>query len=250
MRQLVQKLGRLNIVILITIFSVLVSVLLTFIVFYLRQDYTNLYVSISIAIIVPLIVAPLASWPLATMLMKIDGLEKEMRELATYDSLTGLLNRRAFFHNANKFIYFAEREQMPFSVIALDLDKFKNINDSYGHSAGDEVLKHFGKAVNAVIRKGDLIGRIGGEEFALLLPNASENVAIVFSERLHSIVRESTINHDQSLIKYSISMGLVSLLPNKTDNIESILKKADKSLYLAKEKGKNCTVVFNADKAN
>lgn len=182
--------------------------------------------------------------------MRIDKLEIEMRELATYDSLTGLLNRRAFFHDANNFIYFAERDQIPLSFMVLDLDDFKSINDSYGHLAGDEVLKHFGKSIKSIIRKSDLVGRIGGEEFSLLLPDTSEDAAIRFSERLHSIVSKSIINHSQLSIRYTVSVGLVSLIPDKEDNIESIIKNADKLLYLAKEKGKNRTEIFNANKAN
>ncbi|MES9827823.1 MAG: GGDEF domain-containing protein [Candidatus Thiodiazotropha sp.] len=171
-----------------------------------------------------------------------------MRELATNDSLTGLLNRRAFFHNSNNFIYFAEREQMPLSIMVVDLDKFKIINDGHGHPAGDKVLKHFGKSVKSISRDGDLAGRIGGEEFSLLLPNTSEDGALAFAERLHSFVRKSTILHGQSSIKYTISIGLVSLVPNEDDNIESIIKNADKSLYMAKEKGRNRTEIFNANK--
>jgi len=241
MRQLIQKLGRINTIIIITVFSVLASVFITFLVYYLKQNYLGY----SISIIVPLIVAPLASWPLMTLLMKIDNLEKEMRALATFDSLTGLLGRRAFFHDAKSFIDFAEREQITFSVIALDIDKFKNINDSYGHAAGDDVLRHFANTIKTITRKGDLIGRTGGEEFALLLPNTSEDIAYTLSERLHSAIRESVINHEDSSIKYTVSMGLISVLPKKSDNIENILKQADQSLYIAKEKGRNHTRIFN-----
>ena len=250
MRKFIQKFGQRNLVIFITLISILLSILLTYLIFYLKQDFRTLSTSIIIATVVPLIVAPGVLWPLVSLLIKIDRLESEMRRLATYDSLTGLLTRRAFFHDANAFISFAEREQIPFSVITLDLDKFKNINDSYGHPGGDEVLKHFAMTAKSILRKGDLIGRIGGEEFALLLPNTSEEAANTFSERLHNLIRELTVIHDELSIKFTISMGLVSLLPNVSYNIENILKDADKSLYLAKEKGRNCTMIFNANKAN
>lgn len=245
MIRFIQKLGRLRIVILTTIFSVLVSVLITYLVAFLENDKASLPFSLSMGVIVPLIVAPLASWPLASLLIQVSELEEKMRALATYDSLTGLLNRQAFLHDSNSFICFAAREQIPLSVIILDLDKFKNINDTYGHPAGDEVLKHFGKTVKTIFRKSDLIGRIGGEEFALLLPNTSQDDAVTLSDRLHSLVRGSTINYDQFSIKYTISIGLVSLLVNEIDTIESILKNADKSLYSAKGNGRDCTVVFN-----
>lgn len=245
-RQFIEKLGRLNTIILITVFSVLLSVLITWTALYYWQNPINFYLVIFIAIIAPLLIAPLVSWPLITLIIKIDNLEKEMRELATYDSLTGVLNRRAFLHESNIFIDFAKREKMPIAIFAIDLDNFKIINDRYGHSAGDEVLNSFGKTIITLCRKSDLIGRMGGEEFALILPNTNEENAFVFSEKLHSKVRESTIIHDQSSIKYTISMGLVSGIPNQIDSIESILKEADKLLYLAKEQGRNRTITSNA----
>lgn len=245
MRQHIKKLGRLNTVILITLITIFSSILLTYFISYLKQDYSNLSFSILLAIVIPLIVTSLVSWPFVNLIIRIDELESEMRKLATYDALTGLLTRRAFFNDASNFVNFAERKQMPLSLIILDFDNFKDINDSYGHPAGDKVLKHFGKSIKSIIRKSDLVGRIGGEEFSLLLPDTSEDTAIEFSERLHSIVRKSVINHSQSTIRYTISIGLISLIPGKKDSIESIIKNADKSLYLAKEKGRNRTEVFN-----
>ena len=244
MIRFVQKIGRLRIIILITLFSILVSVLISCLIAYLQYDKTTFSFSILMGTVVPLIVAPLASWPVVNLLIQVSELEEKMRALATYDSLTGLLNRQAFLHDSNSFIRFAAREQIPLSVIILDLDKFKSINDSYGHPAGDEVLKHFGKTMKTIFRKSDLIGRIGGEEFALLLPNTSQKDAVTLSDRLHSLVRGSIIQYDQFSIKYTISIGLVSLLVNEVDTIESLLKNADKSLYFAKENGRDCTAIF------
>ncbi|ABZ77383.1 diguanylate cyclase [Shewanella halifaxensis HAW-EB4] len=179
-----QKLGRLKIVILITIASILVSVFITLFTFHVGLGEAASHIGIFLAIVIPSIVAPLASWQLIGLLMKIDRLEKEMRRLATIDPLTELLNRRAFFHDAEIYINCAKRELTNLSVIALDLDAFKHINDSYGHSTGDQVLTHFSATLKANSRKSDLICRLGGEEFALLLPSTSENEAYVLSERL------------------------------------------------------------------
>ena len=129
MRQLIFKLGRLNSVIVITVVSILLSVILTLVVTSVTQGNENIFPAIFVSIIIPLIVAPLTSWPLIGLLFKIDGLEKEMRRLATYDSLTGVLTRQAFLHDTMNDIAFCEREQMLFCILALDLDKFKNIND-------------------------------------------------------------------------------------------------------------------------
>lgn len=245
MRQLIQKIGRINAVIIITVFSILFSVGLTLVISYFRQDFEQIQTAIFIATIIPLVVAPLSSWPLIGLLFKIDTLEREMRKLATFDSLTELLSRHAFFHNAKAFIELANREKIIFSVIILDIDKFKNINDNYGHSAGDEILKNFAKITHSILRKGDIIGRIGGDEFALLLPNSTENAAYSLSQRLLHAIEGSVINYDNLSLKYTVSMGLLSVPPTESDTIENILKKADQSLYLAKRSGRNRTMIFD-----
>jgi len=244
MRRIVQSLGKSKTLLLITLFSVFASVAITLTFHYLQQDYSAILVSMSLAVFIPSVVAPLASWPLLSLLMKVDKLEREMRELATYDSLTGLLNRRAFFNSASMFCEFAEREGMPISFVILDLDNFKSINDSYGHQAGDSVLIAFAKSVKSVVRKSDIVGRIGGEEFAFLLPDTSESAAVEFTERLHHVIRHSVVSYDHHSISYTVSMGIVSLVPDRSDDIDLIYKNADQSLYIAKEEGRNRTELF------
>lgn len=229
-----------------TAVSVSVSVFITFFVCYICLNGAVTYIALFLSIIIPLIVAPLSSWHLIGLLVKIDTLEKEMRLLATLDPLTDLLNRRAFFHDAEIHIHHATQELRMLSVVALDLDKFKAINDSYGHSAGDAVLRHFAAMIRANCRTSDLIGRLGGEEFVLLLPNTSASAAYALSQRLHQALRQAEINHEQSVIRYTVSVGVISVVPQQTDNIETLLNKADRALYLAKETGRNCTVVFDS----
>ncbi|WP_299806712.1 GGDEF domain-containing protein [uncultured Shewanella sp.] len=245
MRKTIQKLGRLNTVIFVTVLSILASVSITVMAFYLRQNGGVTNIAILLATVTPLTVAPLASWHLVGLLMKVDRLEKEMRLLAMLDPLTELLNRRAFFKDADSHILRAKQERRTLSVIALDLDRFKSINDDYGHGAGDIVLRHFAATIKANCRTSDLIGRIGGEEFALLLPNTSAAAAYALAERLHIALRQAVVKHDYSSIGYTVSAGVISLVPKKADNIETLLNKADRSLYLAKETGRNCTVVFD-----
>lgn len=245
MRNITQRLGRLKIVFLMTAASISVSVFITFFVCYICLHGTVTYIAIFLSIIIPLIVAPLSSWHLIGLLMKVDKLEKEMRKLASLDPLTELLNRRAFFNDANSSIHRAEQDRRVVSVIALDLDRFKAINDSYGHSAGDAVLRHFAATIRANCRTSDIIGRLGGEEFALLLPNTSAAAAYRLAQRLHLTLRQSVISHEHAKIGYTVSIGVISLVPRETDTIETLLNKADRSLYLAKETGRNCTVVFD-----
>ncbi|GIU30371.1 hypothetical protein TUM3792_41080 [Shewanella sp. MBTL60-007] len=225
--------------------SISVSIFITFFVCYICLQGSVSYIAILLSVIIPLIVAPLSSWHLLGLLMKIDKLEKEMRKLASLDPLTELCNRRAFFNDAKLAIRCAEQERRVVSVIALDLDRFKAINDSYGHSAGDAVLRHFAATIRANCRTSDLIGRLGGEEFALLLPNTSAVAAYALAQRLHLALRGTVVAYEQSKILYTVSIGVISLVPRETDTIETMLNKADRSLYLAKETGRNCTMVFD-----
>lgn len=233
-----------TVVLLITLFSITASMLITSLLYSVSQDEPIPGVILWIAFIVPSIVAPLASWYPLGLLIKVDALEIEMRTLATYDSLTGLLNRRAFLHDVQTFFNIAEREHVPFSVILLDLDNFKGVNDTYGHAAGDAVLQHFADTVTPIIRHGDLVGRVGGEEFALLLPNMMAQAAVKFTERLHDSIRNSSVRFEQTEIAYTVSMGLVSSVVNANTNIDALLRQADMLLYEAKANGKDRTEQF------
>ena len=128
----------------------------------------------------------------------------------------------------------------------VDIDHFKKINDQYGHAAGDKVLASFGEAVRNNLRESDLACRLGGEEFALFLPNTSPEQARKFSERLHALIKEP-VEYDDLSIRYTASMGLASYPEIEIINIEELLNVADKALYHAKKNGRNQTVIFNPD---
>lgn len=255
MRHQIRKLGHLNTVIIITLLSIAFSVAFTRAVIFLTEAEADKGLSngmsMFIAIAIPLLVTPMVSWALIGLILKIDRLEEEMRSLARIDFLTGLLSRQAFFNDFKSYITLSMREPIVFSVLVIDLDKFKDINDKYGHPAGDEILKDFSTRINTTIRKSDLVGRIGGEEFAIMLPDTTVDKAYQLSERLHSVIRESSVIYEDSPIKYTVSIGLVSsssFASEKIECIENILKQADKALYQAKEKGRNCTAIFNTNK--
>lgn len=247
MRQLIQSLGTFPTVLIVTTFSVVCSVALTSTLCFFEQCEAP-RIAVATAIAIPAMVAPLASWPLVDLVMQIDSLEKEMRAMATFDQLTGLLTRQAIFDQIQQVMHLAEREQHHVSLLALDLDRFKDINDTHGHAGGDEVLKSFAITVKAVLRKSDYLGRIGGEEFIIFLPNTSEEAALALSERLHQAIRDSLVAYEQSSIRYSASIGLVSVVPSAEISLEEILKRADDLLYLAKRQGRDCTVSYNDGK--
>ncbi len=204
----------------------------------------NFNVAIPLAAAVPLIVAPALSWYLVGLLLHIAGLEEEMRSLASYDTLTGLLSRHAFFDRANNYVSLARRDRSVFSVLIADLDHFKSINDQYGHPAGDAVLRLFADVVNSVARRSDFVGRLGGEEFAMILPSTGTSEALEFSERLHDAIHKAVLKHGDKLIEYTASIGLTSFDPDSDESLDSLLARADLALYEAKANGRNQTAVF------
>jgi len=205
MRQFIVKLGHVHSVIVITLLSSLASVFITRLIaacyawFGIRMD-----VNVTIATIVPLILAPPISWFIIGLLLKIDQLEVEMRKVATFDPLTGLFNRRAFLERANYVLDLATRDEFEISVLLVDLDHFKTINDKFGHASGDKVLTTFGKVIAQIIRKSDVAGRLGGEEFAFLLPHVSRDQAWIFSERLHQVISHTNFDHDECSIRITM----------------------------------------------
>ena len=204
----------------------------------------NLAMALYIAAFVPLIATPIISWVLIDLLFKIHQLEEEMRELATHDTLTGLLCRRAFTEKAELLYKIAKRGNLVFSIVMVDFDHFKKINDQYGHDAGDKVLAAFGKTVLKIMRESDLACRFGGEEFAFFLSNIDQAQALAFSERLHMAIRESSIKYEGASIQYTVSMGIASCSEIETKHLEELLKIADKGLYIAKENGRNQTRIY------
>ncbi len=248
MRQIIVKLGHAQSVLAITVFSCLASVLITLLILYcyawLDIDL-NILSNIIIAALVPLVLAPPISWFVIGLLLKIDQLEIEMRNMATYDPLTGLFNRHAFMERANYVFDLAVRDGLDISVLLVDLDHFKGVNDKFGHASGDKVLATFGEVVTNLIRKSDIVGRWGGEEFVFLLPNTSEDQAWLFSKRLHEAVNNTVFYHDKREIRITMSIGVVTLLKGTITSIENALGMADKAMYHAKENGRNQSATYS-----
>jgi len=161
-------------------------------------------------------------------------LEKE-RALARTDFLTGALNRRAFFEIANTEIMRMSRIQRPFTIIYLDLDGFKAVNDLQGHDAGDNVLRLVVKTIASNIRIFDSIGRLGGDEFVILLPETNHQVTKSIAPRIQTILLQ---NMRDNHFPVTFSMGAITYL-TPPENVESMLKQADEMLYQVKKAGKN-----------
>ncbi len=161
------------------------------------------------------------------------------------DPLTGLNNRAALDNDLEQELDFANRHGLALSIIILDLDKFKEINDTYGHIAGDDVLKKLAVCIAECIRRSDIIYRYGGEEFIVLLRNTGAVGARLLAERIRLAVEKLVCKHNSFDIQVTTSLGVATLREKETR--QSFLQRADKALYLAKERGRNRTIVAGKD---
>ncbi len=164
-------------------------------------------------------------------------IEDELRRLATTDGLTGVLNRRAFTENTERLIALAKRHQLSLALLIIDADHFKKINDSYGHPAGDAVLKALSRTLGGVLRATDLLGRLGGEEFGIAVPETDEPGIRRLVERLLECVRQCCVKHEDFEIRFTVSIGIATLVAS--DDFDSIFQRADAALYKAKQAGRD-----------
>lgn len=175
---------------------------------------------------------------LAQTIRELESSRRFLREQANTDPLTKLANRRSFFSLVSTVLAQMHRQNQHFSVIMLDIDHFKRINDTYGHQAGDFVLVELSKVLSSAIREGDLLARMGGEEFVVASPYTNRLAAIVLSERLRKSVEDRKFVFEGNQIPVTISLGVASKTKG-TDDIDKLLAVADSRLYIAKEKGRN-----------
>jgi diguanylate cyclase (GGDEF)-like protein/PAS domain S-box-containing protein len=169
-------------------------------------------------------------------------LEGELHRLATTDVLTQSSNRRHFFECARREFEHARQFGSPLAFLLLDLDDFKKINDQYGHQTGDEVLRRLAQCGSNALRRGDLFGRIGGEEFAALFPGCEQDVALQVAERLQREVQRLSFQHEGTSFGITVSQGLTSLLATDV-SLDALYARADAAMYLAKRQGKNQIVL-------
>jgi len=165
-------------------------------------------------------------------------------QLARTDALTGLNNRRAFFEASENILHQAKRYHWPYTVIMLDIDHFKKINDVYGHENGDKALIAAAESLLEICRDADIVARIGGEEFAILLPETDISNAEKMAQRINEMFTKIEVPIDNEIIKFTVSLGVAAgQLEYKT--ISVALKHADQALYKAKENGRNCVEIYS-----
>lgn len=167
-------------------------------------------------------------------------MEAELKRLATTDALTGVDNRRSFMEKAEHEIRRAQRYGNRFAMIMVDIDFFKSINDKYGHQAGDLVLQKMTQTVKSALRESDIFGRIGGEEFSILLMETDRETALLTGERIRSCIEGLHITAEQETIHITVSVGATFF--KEGDDISTLSKRSDEALYAAKKNGRNCVV--------
>ncbi|MCB1558373.1 MAG: GGDEF domain-containing protein [Alphaproteobacteria bacterium] len=189
------------------------------------------------------------------IIKKLDQYHVTIISQAMEDTLTGINNRRAFYKHSEAFFEKAATENKPFTVVLCDLDKFKSVNDTYGHEVGDEVLKHFAKTLTSALRPFDVVARLGGEEFALILGNTTPKAAAHILDRLLEIIRKNTCHYvlndgTEGSLKYTTSVGYYVCHPQKILDVDTYLRYADLALYDAKEGGRDRHVRYLPQKSD
>jgi len=184
---------------------------------------------------------------LQQQLKAIHALQGQLHEQANRDPLTGLYNRRYLDSTLERELARCKREGQPLSLMLIDIDHFKQINDTYGHQAGDAVLKQLATLLTEQARAADVPCRFGGEEFLLLLPNMPQNVALERAEQWRSDFAATTIAFGEFRMQVTLSCGIATY-PGHGISAAALIRCADHALYRAKTEGRNRVVVFDADK--
>jgi diguanylate cyclase (GGDEF)-like protein len=183
----------------------------------------------------------------AALMLETTKMIAELRELAHTDPLTGLLNRRAFGQRLEQELHRAQRQGLITTLMLIDIDYFKTVNDTYGHSAGDHVLNQIAQVCRQTLRASDVIGRYGGEEFVILLPATDQAAAMLVAERLRQRIAQHEIDLGHDALTLTASLGVVVVTPFDTTSPQQRLDQADQALYRAKQQGRNRVEIWQAD---
>ena len=246
MRKFASKLGHFKLTFIIGFISVLFSVAIAYsavIVF----DIPFIWSNFVLAIVIPAIVAPSISWFFLKMYFRVEELEREMRIMATYDHLTGLFTRKAFLDMSEEVYERALEENGIFGILYIDIDNFKKINDFYGHEGGDKVLSYFGEKLISIFGRNDIIGRLGGEEVAVLVADVEFELLARTIKSMQRAISSANIVIDKQMINFTASIGISIYTPQNRIPLDALLAQADKALYRAKNSGKNCAYIYKGE---
>lgn len=176
------------------------------------------------------------------MKQTIDKNIEKLQYNASYDFLTKIFNRKTYFEISEEIFELSKRQNEPFSILLIDIDHFKRINDTYGHLIGDEVLKFVSSNISKLLRKSDILGRYGGEEFIVTLPNTKLDNAKTIAEKINKYIYDNHYVNETYNFQLSVSVGIAQI--KKETNLTDLIHKADEALYKAKNSGRNRVVVY------
>lgn len=176
---------------------------------------------------------------------RIIELQRELIEKASHDDLTGILNRRLLMDWAARELERARRSNVPLSLLMLDVDFFKNINDTYGHQTGDGVLQEIANRIQSGLRSVDILGRYGGEEFMVLLPGCDVHFAHIVAEHIRLLIAQKPFDVEHKSINVTLSTGIAAASGDKKILLIDLIRQADQALYQAKHAGRNAVAVFD-----
>lgn len=176
-----------------------------------------------------------------------DHLRRDLERLASYDALTGVLTRRVILSLLDKSIAKVSRSGRPLALLMIDLDHFKRINDTYGHRVGDQVLTEILAAIEGALRKDTYIGRYGGEEFLVVMPDTNIEQLLEVSERIRRVTTETPVVCQEQTINCTISIGAMIIDVANADSLRDPVTRVDKALYQAKVQGRNQVVIEDLD---
>jgi diguanylate cyclase (GGDEF)-like protein len=226
----------LRLVVLYTIISVVISAALTYV--FAKSNGWPPGLALIPAVSIPLLVAPWMTWTIASYALQLHEMRLQLERLARTDPLSGALNRRGLAEFAeNAFAAYAKTGR--FSAIVMDIDRFKSINDSYGHAAGDAVITRIVQIVRQLTDPEHcVVGRLGGDELVALMVGQSLEETMILAERIRATIENMVFIHEERLVSVTSSIGVSAADPADAD-AETVLKRADQSLYAAKSAGRN-----------
>lgn len=236
-RKLLKRYGITLVTVGLTVISIVLSLGITWIIRALLGRPPRIE-DLVIAVVAPLVIAPLMTVQILRLLLQLDETEQRLRILSYTDDLTQVYNRRYFMQYIDQEFKRAQRYGETFSIAILDLDNFKEINDTWGHLVGDEVLRALPDVFRAGVRKSDICARYGGDEFVFLFPKGDRQQSQAWASRLYETFAATALEIQSLQIRPLFSMG-IAVFDSTMENFDEMLKRADEALYQAKALGGN-----------